>query len=71
MTQTVDGTLQAVIVTSRQESLIGIAGSASEGVIGQDEIEQRPILRLGYEFSPTYSVAVESRSIRVTLMVKF
>ena len=47
MTQTVNGTLQAVVVTGRQKSLVGIAGSASEGVVGQDEIEERPILRPG------------------------
>jgi hypothetical protein len=47
MTQVVNGTLQPVIVTGRQESLVGIAGSASEGVVGQDEISERPILRPG------------------------
>jgi TonB-dependent Receptor Plug Domain len=47
MSQTVNGTLQAVVVTGRQQSLVGIAGSASEGVVGQDEIEERPILRPG------------------------
>jgi len=47
MTQVVNGTLQPVIVTGRQESLVGIAGSASEGVVGQDEIDERPILRPG------------------------
>src|ERR1700683_1650083 len=47
LTQTVNGTLQVVVVTGRQKSLVGIAGSASEGVVGQDEIEERPILRPG------------------------
>jgi hypothetical protein len=39
--------LQQVVVTGRQSSLIGIAGSASEGVVGQDEIASRPLLRPG------------------------
>jgi hypothetical protein len=47
MTQVVNGTLQPVVVTGRQESLVGIAGSASEGVVGQDEISERPMLRPG------------------------
>ena len=47
MTQVVNGTLQPVIVTGRQASLVGISGSASEGVVGQDEIASRPVLRPG------------------------
>jgi TonB-dependent Receptor Plug Domain len=47
MTQTVNGTLQPVIVTGREANLVGIAGSASEGVVDQDEIASRPILRPG------------------------
>ncbi|HEX4201206.1 MAG TPA: hypothetical protein VHY59_06785, partial [Chthoniobacterales bacterium] len=39
--------LQPVVVTGRQTSLVGIAGSASEGVVSQDEISERPILRPG------------------------
>ena len=39
--------LDPVVVTGRQTSLINIAGSASEAVVGQDEISNRPILRPG------------------------
>lgn len=39
--------LQPVVVTGRQTSLIDVAGSASEGVVGQDEISARPLLRPG------------------------
>jgi NikR C terminal nickel binding domain/TonB-dependent Receptor Plug Domain len=39
--------LQQVVVTGRQTSLVGIAGSASEGVVGNDEISERPLLRPG------------------------
>jgi hypothetical protein len=43
----VNGTLSPIIVIGREDSLIGIAGSASEGTVGQDEITERPILRPG------------------------
>jgi len=39
--------LQTVLVTGRQSGLVGVAGSASEGVVGNDEISERPILRPG------------------------
>ena len=39
--------LQQIVVTGRQNSLVGIAGSASEGVVGNDEISERPLLRPG------------------------
>ena len=42
-----NGTLPAIVVVGRENSLIGIAGSASEGTVGQEEISQRPILRPG------------------------
>ena len=42
-----NGTLAPVIVIGREDSLIGIAGSASEGTVGQEEIAERPILRPG------------------------
>jgi hypothetical protein len=35
------------VVIDRENSLIGVAGSASEGAVGQEKISQRPILRLG------------------------
>ena len=40
-------TLSPIIVVGRENSLIGIAGSASEGTVGQQEISQRPIFRPG------------------------
>jgi outer membrane receptor protein involved in Fe transport len=39
--------LQPIVVTGRQTSQVGIAGSASEGVVGNDEISERPLLRPG------------------------
>ena len=39
--------LEKLTVTGRTDSLIGSAGSASEGTVGQDEISERPILRVG------------------------
>src|ERR671937_2013659 len=40
-------TLEPVVVTGRAEDLTGIAGSASEGRVGQAEFETRPFLRPG------------------------
>jgi hypothetical protein len=42
-----NGTLSPVIVIGRENSLIGIAGSASEGTVGHEEISERPVLRPG------------------------
>jgi hypothetical protein len=39
--------LPTVVVTGRQDSLIGIASSATQGTVGAAEIAQRPILRAG------------------------
>jgi len=48
------GTGEAIIVTGRRLSLVGEAISASEGVIGRQEIDARPLLRAGdlLEFVP-------------------
>jgi outer membrane cobalamin receptor len=43
----VNETLSPIVVIGRENSLIGIAGSASEGTVGHEEISQRPILRPG------------------------
>jgi hydrogenase/urease accessory protein HupE len=40
-------TLPEVVVTGRQDSLIGVAASATQGTVGATEIQQRPILRAG------------------------
>jgi hypothetical protein len=42
-----NGTFSPIVVVGREDSMIGIAGSASEGTVGQDEISERPILRPG------------------------
>jgi len=42
-----DPTLEEVEVTGRQLNLVGQATSASQGVVGRQEIELRPILRTG------------------------
>jgi len=42
-----DSTLEEVEVTGRQLNLVGQATSASQGVVGRQEIELRPILRTG------------------------
>ena len=40
-------TLEPVVVTGRADDLVGIAGSASEGRVGQIQLETRPVLRPG------------------------
>ena len=40
-------TLEPVVVTGRADDLVGIAGSASEGRVGQAQLETRPLLRPG------------------------
>ncbi len=39
--------LPEVVVTGRQDSMLGVAESASEGTVGAKEIEDRPIMRDG------------------------
>jgi hydrogenase/urease accessory protein HupE len=39
--------LPMVVVTGRQDSMIGIASSATQGTVGAAEIADRPILRVG------------------------
>jgi hypothetical protein len=39
--------LTPLVVSGRQDSLVGVARSAAEGVVGQDELSQRPIFRPG------------------------
>jgi outer membrane cobalamin receptor len=39
--------LPETVVTGRQDSMIGIAESASQGTVGGTEIQERPILRAG------------------------
>ncbi len=42
-----NGTFSPIVVVGREDSMIGIAGSASEGTVGQEEISERPLLRPG------------------------
>ncbi|MEO5963436.1 MAG: TonB-dependent receptor [Thermomonas sp.] len=53
-TQTDAATLDAVTVVGRRNSLVGEAISASEGVVGREDIADRPLLRTGdlLEFVP-------------------
>ena len=39
--------LPEIVVTGRQDSMLGIASSATQGTVGADEIAERPILRAG------------------------
>jgi hypothetical protein len=39
--------LPTVVVTGRQDSMIGIASSATQGTVGATELQERPILRVG------------------------
>ncbi|PPD34972.1 MAG: TonB-dependent receptor [Methylomonas sp.] len=39
--------LEEIIVTQRAHSLVGIAGSASQGSVGQEQLKYRPITRPG------------------------
>lgn len=40
-------TLERMVISGRADSLVGIAGSASDGYVGRDHFEQRPLLRPG------------------------
>jgi hypothetical protein len=39
--------LPATVVQGRQDSMLGLASSATQGTVGADELAQRPILRAG------------------------
>ena len=39
--------LPPVVVTGRQDSMIGVASSATQGTVGADELAARPLLRTG------------------------
>ncbi len=41
-----DGAMSEIVITGRATDLIGIAGSASEGVVGRIDLEDRPIQRI-------------------------
>jgi outer membrane receptor protein involved in Fe transport len=39
--------LEEVVVTGRSDSLIGVAASSNEGVVGREQLARRPLLRAG------------------------
>ena len=55
-------TLEPVVVTGRADDLTGIAGSASEGRVGQAQLETRPLLRPGELLELVPGVAVTQHS---------
>jgi outer membrane receptor for Fe3+-dicitrate len=55
-------TLEPVVVTGRADDLTGIAGSASEGRVGQAQFETRPFLRSGEVLEVVPGVIVTQHS---------
>jgi len=55
-------TLEPVVVTGRADDLTGIAGSASEGRVGQIQLETRPFLRPGEVLEVVPGVIVTQHS---------
>jgi hypothetical protein len=55
-------TLGPLVVTARADDLMGIAGSASEGRVGQAQFETRPLLRPGEVLEVVPGVAVTQHS---------
>ena len=55
-------TLEPVVVTGRADDLTGIAGSASEGRVGQAQLETRPLLRPGELLELVPGIAVTQHS---------
>ncbi|MGH6934378.1 MAG: hypothetical protein ACREEE_18335 [Dongiaceae bacterium] len=54
--------LPLIEVTERYDSLIGIGGSATEGRIGPEQIESRPLLRPGEALETVPGVIVTQHS---------
>jgi len=54
--------LEEVVVTGREDSLIGIASSANEGVIGAEQLARRPLLRVGEVVETVPGVIVTQHS---------
>src|SRR5215471_11944108 len=55
-------TLEPLVVTGRADDLVGVAGSASEGRVGQAQFETRPLLRPGEVLEVVPGVAVTQHS---------
>ena len=52
--ETFEGRIETMVVEGRQVDLVGVSTTASEGIVGQQEIQVRPLLRTGdvLEFVP-------------------
>src|SRR5215471_15597913 len=55
-------TLEPVVVTGRADDLVGIAGSASEGRVGQAQFETRPFTRPGEALEVVPGVVITQHS---------
>ena len=55
-------TLPTVVVTGRADSLVGVADSASSGVVGRDHLQARPILRPGELLETVPGVVITQHS---------
>jgi len=55
-------TLEPLVVTGRADDLVGIAGSASEGRVGQAQFETRPFIRSGEVMEVVPGVVVTQHS---------
>src|SRR5712692_881569 len=55
-------TLEPLVVTGRADDLVGVAGAASEGRVGQAQLETRPLLRPGEVLEVVPGVAVTQHS---------
>jgi len=54
--------LEEVVVTERSDSLIGVASSANEGVVGAEQLARRPLLRPGEIVETVPGVIVSQHS---------
>ncbi len=54
--------LEEVVVTERSDSLIGVASSANEGVVGHEQLALRPLLRPGELLETVPGVIVSQHS---------
>ncbi len=54
--------LEAFVVEGRDDSLLGVAASASEGLVGAEELARRPILRVGELLETVPGVIVTQHS---------
>ncbi len=55
-------TLEPLVVTGRADDLVGIAGSASEGRVGQAQFEMRPFIRPGEVLEVVPGVVITQHS---------